>query len=40
MKEGDLVSDEPDWAEFPETAPDTSSFYSDSVLHLGSGIFS
>ena len=35
MKEGDLVHEPPDWAEFPESAPDTTSFYSGSVLHLG-----
>ena len=40
MKEGDLVHEPPDWAEFLESAPDTSSFYSGSVLHLGSAIFS
>ena len=40
MAEGDLVPNEPDLAEFPESAPGTRNFYSDSVLHLGSGIFS
>ena len=38
--EGDLVHEKPDWAEFPVSTPDTniSSFYSGSVLLLGSGI--
>ena len=38
VKEGDLVHVQPDCAEFPESAPSTSSFYSGSVLQLGSGI--
>ena len=40
VKEGDLVHEPPDWAEFHESAPplDTRSFNSGSVLHLGSGI--
>ena len=33
--EGDLVHEPPDWAEFSESAPDTSSCYSGSVLQLG-----
>ena len=38
--EGDLVHEKPDCAKFPMSAPDTniSSFYSGSVLLLGSGI--
>ena len=35
LREGDLVHEPPDWAEFTESAPDTSTFYSGSVLHLG-----
>ena len=32
MKEGDLVHEPPDWAEFPESASDNSSFYSNLRL--------
>ena len=35
VKEGDLVHKQQDWAEFSESAPDTSSCYSGSVLQLG-----